>query len=651
MMAPRGLVGACLVAWGVSNHLPALGIGLGVAFESTRVLAPATPLPTQRITQVGRACLFAMVGVLGYLALTQNFPEALYAWLRWLPVILLPLPMMQLLAHGSLPRRALAEASRRGAGAWVAEDEVDATHAYVALTLVAAGMGNGAQGWLYAADALAAAWLLAPRFAKGRRVAAGALLAVAVALGWGIHEGVHALQGVVEEWGEAFQQQEPDPFRERTRIGDLGRIKLGDRIVMRVMSDTPIVGALLLREAAFDTYGGGQWRAQSQAGLPVPHRGAAWTLSEGDAPSRITFRRWLSNGEGLLPLPAGTRTVEGLEAQSLELLALGSARVRGAPRLLAAAARFDGGADEPGPTTAADLVVPAALAPALERVLVQEGLRRAAPSATLAAVRGFFDLKFAYSLQLSEGEGAARTIEDFLQRDRRGHCEYFATATVLLLRQAGIPARYVGGFSVQEWSPLEQAYVVRTRHAHAWASARVDGGWRFVDTTPARWAEVERAQARTFMGPLLDRLSWLWDQALQWALGFNATDAARLGAALAGAAAFLPAAVWIARRQRVRRLAQKKLARDEIGRAWDRIERRVARAGHRRPAHETLRSWSARLAREPSAAPWIGEWLELVKAYQSLRYDPDARAELRAEFLAAARSWRMKRRHAVPARA
>ena len=36
----------------------------------------------------------------------------------------------------------------------------------------------------------------------------------------------------------------------------------------------------------------------------------------------------------------------------------------------------------------------------------------------------------------------ATPLADFLLRTRSGHCEYYATATVLLLRAAGIPARY-----------------------------------------------------------------------------------------------------------------------------------------------------------------------------------------------------------------
>jgi len=92
-------------------------------------------------------------------------------------------------------------------------------------------------------------------------------------------------------------------------------------------------------------------------------------------------------------------------------------------------------------------------------------------------------------------------------RSRSGHCEYFATATVLLLRAAGVPARYAIGYSVQEWSRLEQRWIVRARHGHSWVLAYVDGAWRDVDTTPSIWADAERDEA-SMLEPLRDLWSW-----------------------------------------------------------------------------------------------------------------------------------------------
>src|SRR5207253_2703424 len=93
----------------------------------------------------------------------------------------------------------------------------------------------------------------------------------------------------------------------------------------------------------------------------------------------------------------------------------------------------------------------------------------------------------------------------------KGHCEYFATATVLLLRQAGVPARYVVGYSAQEFSTLEGAFIVRNRHAHAWAQALVAGRWVVVDTTPSNWAEQEEQAARASFGAVMDVFSWAWE--------------------------------------------------------------------------------------------------------------------------------------------
>ncbi len=102
---------------------------------------------------------------------------------------------------------------------------------------------------------------------------------------------------------------------------------------------------------------------------------------------------------------------------------------------------------------------------------------------------------------------------------RAGHCEYFATATTLLLRAAGVPARYAVGYSVQEWGRLEQRYIVRARHAHSWTLAWVDGAWRDVGTTPPVWADSEQHDA-SFFEPARDVWSfvtflfsrWRWSE-------------------------------------------------------------------------------------------------------------------------------------------
>jgi hypothetical protein len=111
-------------------------------------------------------------------------------------------------------------------------------------------------------------------------------------------------------------------------------------------------------------------------------------------------------------------------------------------------------------------------------------------------------------------------LERFLLEHRSGHCEYFATATTLLLRQAGIPARYAVGYAVQE--KKGRYYVVRERHAHAWCLAWIQNRWREVDTTPGSWLAIESQNASMWesIRDLFSRMSfefakWRWGSG-QW---------------------------------------------------------------------------------------------------------------------------------------
>jgi len=90
-----------------------------------------------------------------------------------------------------------------------------------------------------------------------------------------------------------------------------------------------------------------------------------------------------------------------------------------------------------------------------------------------------------YSLNPKRDE-AFSPLEDFLLHSREGYCEHFATAAALLLRGAGIPTRLVCGFVQGEWNPLGKYFMVRQRDAHVWIEAYLPGsGWSSFDPTPA----------------------------------------------------------------------------------------------------------------------------------------------------------------------
>ena len=79
----------------------------------------------------------------------------------------------------------------------------------------------------------------------------------------------------------------------------------------------------------------------------------------------------------------------------------------------------------------------------------------------------------------------ANPVDEFLFGTRRGFCEHYASAFVVMLRAAGIPARVVTGYQGGTINPSGDYMIVRQSDAHAWAEALVGGQWRRFDPTAA----------------------------------------------------------------------------------------------------------------------------------------------------------------------
>jgi len=89
-----------------------------------------------------------------------------------------------------------------------------------------------------------------------------------------------------------------------------------------------------------------------------------------------------------------------------------------------------------------------------------------------------------YSLQTSRmPAGETDFALWFLRSSDRGYCVHFATAATVLLRAAGIPARYVEGYLAETVAGKSQ-YVLGGQ-AHAWVEYYLPGaGWVILEATP-----------------------------------------------------------------------------------------------------------------------------------------------------------------------
>ncbi len=115
------------------------------------------------------------------------------------------------------------------------------------------------------------------------------------------------------------------------------------------------------------------------------------------------------------------------------------------------------------------------------------------------------------------------TADEFLFDTRSGFCEHYASAFVVLLRAAGIPARVVTGYQGGTMNPRGGYMIVRQSDAHAWAEALIDGRWQRFDPTAA----VSPSRIEAGLGaalpagervPFLARLdaSWSKNARLTW---------------------------------------------------------------------------------------------------------------------------------------
>lgn len=134
-------------------------------------------------------------------------------------------------------------------------------------------------------------------------------------------------------------------------------------------------------------------------------------------------------------------------------------------------------------------------------------------------IRDWFRSEFTYTRQLPATSGEA-TLEHFLFERRAGHCEYFSSAMIVLLRSVGVEAREVNGFLGGEWNTFGRYLAVTQNQAHSWVEVWFPGyGWVTFDPTPSTVAG--QAAAATSRWPALLFLDGLQHRWNKWVLDYG----------------------------------------------------------------------------------------------------------------------------------
>jgi len=89
-----------------------------------------------------------------------------------------------------------------------------------------------------------------------------------------------------------------------------------------------------------------------------------------------------------------------------------------------------------------------------------------------------------------------RDVADYFLFDlKKGYCDYYASAMVVLARASGVPARFVSGYSSGTYDAANAEYVVRELNAHSWAEVYFpEIGWVEFEPTASQ-PEVELSAA------------------------------------------------------------------------------------------------------------------------------------------------------------
>lgn len=328
-------------------------------------------------------------------------------------------------------------------------------------------------------------------------------------------------------------------FADTLDMSSIGNLKRGEKIVFRASFEGGIAQAAerwtRFRGAVYPSYVDGAWRAQRRAREDSSDRGYPFPFPAEMAARDSRFREVEIDlgrtGSSTLFLPYDTVAAEP-DGGMLTMFRdrAGIVALRAAPRKPLSYRAWL--AAEPFPPTSweapsrAERSLPSVRVPglvALAERLAPEGTSTVEAARRIEAHLGT-GTEYQYTLDVPRGPDGLDPVEGFLFVTKRGHCEFFASAMVLMLRSRGIPARFVVGFAGGEQTAFGGELLFRQRHAHAWVEAfdEESGRWQVWDPTPA--VGIPARESASLAGRLRqgwEQIQFFWDR---YFLGFDFGD-------------------------------------------------------------------------------------------------------------------------------
>ena len=318
-------------------------------------------------------------------------------------------------------------------------------------------------------------------------------------------------------FSQGRQTQSVSGFSDRIELGHFGTIKDNMRVVMRVEFQDDRTRSdrhLRMRGISFDHYDGRVWSKTVRRSWEMPREAlGTWRVQH------AASRDWQLPGTVvhqdiyLEPLDMDERMIFGMpRAVRLSIDNPELDRLRRHPvrffqsgggdistRVPSDVAlryhvesfiprqdtRFLDAVEGPVPPMIARLYLqlPPDLNPSIPELASQITADETTTLGQIRAIEAYLRASYGYSVQ--GGHDRLDPLGDFLFRRKEGHCEYFASAMVVLLRTLDIPARPANGFFGGVYNEFGRFYAIRQADAHSWVEAFFPGfGWMTYDPTP-----------------------------------------------------------------------------------------------------------------------------------------------------------------------
>ncbi len=520
--APKLLIGCGLVLWGWQQQVLWAAIPMAILAECAPLIKTRIDISRKELNILFDMCAIFFAGLLVYGLVSSSGSRAIFLLVLWLPAVLFPMLLVQRYSSTwkNIPLTAISLKARK---AKQTKKSIDISFLYLAAVIISASSSNTTPLFFYLS--ICALFLIVALKLRGKFYSIWPLLIclpLAGAGGYIIDAGIIRSQLYMEEnigqWFLDWFNAKDDPFRRDTRIGSIGSLKNSGKIIYRIKTENNEGPPKLIRDGSFDSLIGNTWSASDTTFYPLNSNNLLdWEVDsyiKAEIKPTTTTHAVISgyfDDNAVIATPIGTIKIKNLPAEKIEQTKLGTIKASNIPGMISYETVYSTFSSIDGevnfPPKERDLHISNFYQQKLSKLSEKMQLQQNSPSETLFALKKFFYDNYSYSLNLSVEDNDLPPIVDFLFNTKSGHCEYFASATVLLLRNSGIPARYATGFSIQEYSDIENAWVAREYHAHAWALAYINGKWINVDNTPPVWLEMDKAEDSIFLSTY-NLLSW-----------------------------------------------------------------------------------------------------------------------------------------------